>query len=562
MARRLSRSDKEKWAAAPPPPPRRPPLRIPASDNTALIATNKLTLVGRVTNPLLQNTRAVVNFLPRRVEGRDLGSKKFQIRFQSENDMEVVFNKGPYHYKKWMLLLQKWEPVVSESFPDKISFWIRIHGIPLHFCNEATIDTISDSLGLQTGKVVEEAKVRVEFNGLQPLEMSTEIQLPSDDIITVEFEYLKMEKHCFTCFSLFHEDESCPVKPPNTPPIKERKLGITQRLALQRIEADKRRHEERRGYRRPAYSQQPSENRREDLRPRIPHFSDNRDSRRAPFEVDALGYKKPYYRSSQRSPSEESRHSSRNKSRILSSGVKVQNQDVPIDPLSNPHGASRSRSLSSHTPSPRNLRERMDFPLEANGSGGSSRAHSSERRSALARIGSSSRELIQPPRGPTSFDSNRLQEVEIVYDDRDEQDHISPFQARFPEIGQNSRVPASLRLGGSSEVIVFGSVNEVASPSAHVDGAKTKGKGKATKTAKVGKGPNPTTKKRGVARSPLHGVNLKKSNVALSMNPPKKKLCIEKDPSLPCDKAGPSTTSRTSSRTRGADFRSPPPPFP
>ncbi|KAF3525408.1 hypothetical protein F2Q69_00046137 [Brassica cretica] len=70
--------------------------------------------------------------------------------------------------------------------------------------------------------------------------MNMEIQLPSDDIITVEFEYIKIEKHCFTYFSLFHEDENCPVKPRHSLPIKERKLGITQRIALQRIEADNR----------------------------------------------------------------------------------------------------------------------------------------------------------------------------------------------------------------------------------------------------------------------------------------------------------------------------------
>ncbi|KAF2606226.1 hypothetical protein F2Q68_00043161 [Brassica cretica] len=81
--------------------------------------------------------------------------------------------------------------------------------------------------------------------------MNMEIQLPSDDIITVEFEYIKIQKHCFTYFSLFHEDENCPVKPRHSLSIKERKLGITQRIALQRIEADNRRHDDRRGYHRP-----------------------------------------------------------------------------------------------------------------------------------------------------------------------------------------------------------------------------------------------------------------------------------------------------------------------
>ncbi|KAF2572041.1 hypothetical protein F2Q70_00001550 [Brassica cretica] len=167
----------------------------------------------------------------------ELGPEKFQIRFQAEEDLERVLLKGPYHFKRWMLLLQKWEPVVSENFPSSIFFWIRIHDIPLHFWNDCTVTTIGDVLGNRTYKIVEEAKVRVEFNGLLPLEMAMDIQLPSEEIISVEFEYIKIEKHCFTCFSLFHEETDCRHRDLNAPHAKNQKLGITQRLALQRIEA-------------------------------------------------------------------------------------------------------------------------------------------------------------------------------------------------------------------------------------------------------------------------------------------------------------------------------------
>ncbi|CAN7064078.1 unnamed protein product, partial [Brassica oleracea var. botrytis] len=89
------------------------------------------------------------------------------------------------------------------------------------------------------------------MNGLQPLVMRAEIELPTDDITEVEFEYTKIEKHCFTCFSLFHEESTCPQRDPNAPPPKDRILGITQQIALQWIESEKRRHDDRRGYRKP-----------------------------------------------------------------------------------------------------------------------------------------------------------------------------------------------------------------------------------------------------------------------------------------------------------------------
>ena len=80
--------------------------------------------------------------------------------------------------------------------------------------------------------------------------MNMEIELPTDDVTEVEFEYIKIEKHCFTCFSLFHEESDCIHRPLNAPPPKDLKLGITQSIALQRIEAEKRRHDDMRGYRR------------------------------------------------------------------------------------------------------------------------------------------------------------------------------------------------------------------------------------------------------------------------------------------------------------------------
>lgn len=84
--------------------PKRPPVCIPSSDNTELIAANKLTILGRVTNPLLKNTRVVINFLPQvwglegRVEERHMRLEKFQFCFRSEYDLQVVLSKGPYHY--------------------------------------------------------------------------------------------------------------------------------------------------------------------------------------------------------------------------------------------------------------------------------------------------------------------------------------------------------------------------------------------------------------------------------------------------------------------------------
>lgn len=210
MARRYSRSEKGKWQGPPEPPTKRPPVRIPANDCDDLIEANRLTVIGRLTNSTVQKPRAVIDFMAQvwnlegRIEGRVLGLDKFQIKFRTEEDLLQVLEKGPYHYKRWMLLLQRWEPTVSDQFPSNISFNVKIHGIPLQYWSEGTILTIGHELGCCVIRDVKEAKIWVEVNGLQPLVMKMEIELPTDDITEVEFEYIKIEKHCFTCFSLFH----------------------------------------------------------------------------------------------------------------------------------------------------------------------------------------------------------------------------------------------------------------------------------------------------------------------------------------------------------------------
>lgn len=256
MARRYSRSEKEKWQAPTELPAKRPPVRISANDCDDLVEANRLTIIGRLTNTMIQKPRAVIDFMAQvwnlegRMEGRVLGLDKFQVKFRSEEDLLQVLEKGPYHYKRWMLLLQRWEPTVSDRFPSKISFHVRIHGIPLQYWSEGTIRTIGNELGECSVKDVKEAKIWVEIDGLNPLVMKLEVELPTEDVIEVELEYIKIEKHCFTCFSLFHEESDCSQCPLNALPPKDRILGINQNIALQRIEAEKRRHDDRRGYRR------------------------------------------------------------------------------------------------------------------------------------------------------------------------------------------------------------------------------------------------------------------------------------------------------------------------
>lgn len=107
-------------------------------DTSDLIEENKLTLIGRLTNPKVQRLWFMIPFMPKRWNlrgktiGLDLGHDCFQLRFDYEDDLQKVLDNRPYHFSNWMLIIQRWEPIIDPSFQAKIPFWIELKGLPLH----------------------------------------------------------------------------------------------------------------------------------------------------------------------------------------------------------------------------------------------------------------------------------------------------------------------------------------------------------------------------------------------------------------------------------------------
>ncbi|KAG2284054.1 hypothetical protein Bca52824_055274 [Brassica carinata] len=357
-------------------------------------------------------------------------------------------------------------------------------------------------LGLVSDRVATDARVRVNMNGLLPLIMKLEIRLPSDEITTVEFEYLKIEKHCFTCFSLFHEEIDCPVRPRNPLPPKERKIGITQRVALQCNEADKKRHDDRRGYSRYQHNPRSSHTGQEEYRDHR-SYSSREEYRRAPPR--GRDSREPHWNPiSERSRS--NKESSLNK---LSSGKIVSSREKPSSRclVIGPSGDNTSRligSQSSHTPPPRPLRERLEYPTEP--SSERTLSTSRERRSALARI--------SEPDLRDKLQSSSPYNMEID----DSQGRVVPAP----------RASATLRIQ-ESEMDDNVNVN-ITIP--------------ASLQRSTGKRRVPSARKK-VPRSPLQSLRLKKTIIAKSQVPARRRLCKDKDYTLPCNKAGPSVIPRS-----------------
>ncbi|XP_024011305.1 uncharacterized protein LOC112086568 [Eutrema salsugineum] len=118
------------------------PIKFPDEANPDFIEANKLTLIGRILNPAIQKPKNLISFMPQvwrmedKIKWRDLGPEKFQFNFKCEVDLQAVLSEAPFHFKRWIFFLQRWEPVISDVFPSKIPFWVRVHGIPAFYATK------------------------------------------------------------------------------------------------------------------------------------------------------------------------------------------------------------------------------------------------------------------------------------------------------------------------------------------------------------------------------------------------------------------------------------------
>lgn len=218
MHRRLSSSEKGKVVALEHhPAPRTGRVRVSEPDTPINIQKHSPTLIGRVTNPSVQKVWALIPFFTDHWKadippiGSDLGMGMFQFQFELESDLLTVLDKRPYHYACWMVILQRWEPTISPSFPSMIPFWIKIQGIPIHLWSDEIARNIGEDLGtFETSDITNQAiRMRVHVNGRLPLIKSSVVEYPNGDEIVATLVNEKLERHCLKCGRLDHEIRDC-----------------------------------------------------------------------------------------------------------------------------------------------------------------------------------------------------------------------------------------------------------------------------------------------------------------------------------------------------------------
>ncbi|EFH54226.1 hypothetical protein ARALYDRAFT_323966 [Arabidopsis lyrata subsp. lyrata] len=132
-----------------------PELLVPHQVYTSVVASNRLSLIGRPLNTHAQNLRRILSALPRswgrgmaaRVHGRILDGQCVQFRFRSESDLVSVIRRAPWLYNHWFVALQRWVDFPGPDFLTFIDLWVQVRGIPPPYVSELSVRFIAHTLG-------------------------------------------------------------------------------------------------------------------------------------------------------------------------------------------------------------------------------------------------------------------------------------------------------------------------------------------------------------------------------------------------------------------------------
>lgn len=89
-------------------------LVLPTDPSYCVTESNTLSILGRLLNPDCQSMSRMIENMPRiwrlyeRVRGIALTKERFQFIFQTEHDLIVVLNGGPWTYNDWSMVIDRW----------------------------------------------------------------------------------------------------------------------------------------------------------------------------------------------------------------------------------------------------------------------------------------------------------------------------------------------------------------------------------------------------------------------------------------------------------------------
>lgn len=200
------------------------PFTMPELPGFSSAEENSLSLIGRTLFPEQQKMSGLILTMPRkwqkegRVRGVALSDEKFQFIFKSEHDLMDVLEKGVQTYGDWAIVLERWVENPPEDYLQYIPLWVQISKIPINYYTHSALTSLAEIIGevkvlaFDPSKPITQPFIRaqVRFNVANPLRMAKVLNMGGGKTHTIHFDYEKLQKRCYTCKRLNHDNNICP----------------------------------------------------------------------------------------------------------------------------------------------------------------------------------------------------------------------------------------------------------------------------------------------------------------------------------------------------------------
>ena len=132
------------------------------------------------------------------------------FRFQREEQMQSVLERGPWMFGGKTMILQQWHPqfIFDKNRISKLPVWVRIHGLPFSFWSRKGLSVVASMMGRPLScdestfccTRLDYARVCVEIDVAQPFIKNFDLNNPlSAEPIHIEVEYEWTPARCEKC---------------------------------------------------------------------------------------------------------------------------------------------------------------------------------------------------------------------------------------------------------------------------------------------------------------------------------------------------------------------------
>ncbi|KAK3204862.1 hypothetical protein Dsin_018908 [Dipteronia sinensis] len=140
--------------------------------------------------------------------------------FRSMDDRNRIWLRGPWHFDKSLIVLEKPEGSgdISKLGFNKVDIWVQIHNIPIMCMNRNTTKWLVEQISERVREILADSKecwgkfiqVKVQIDIQKPLKRWLRLKPDkTDNIVVVALKYERLPEFCFVCGKIGHGIRDC-----------------------------------------------------------------------------------------------------------------------------------------------------------------------------------------------------------------------------------------------------------------------------------------------------------------------------------------------------------------